>query len=71
MLRGYLPIGLKGRLPLTEPESWRMGDAPYMFIIFLGLSKKKAKTISDHCMGPLSASRKARYWSIIINFLVP
>ena len=28
MLRGHLPIGLKGRLPPTEPESWRMGDAP-------------------------------------------
>ena len=32
MLRGYLPIGLKGRLPPTEPESWRMGDAPYKFV---------------------------------------
>ena len=32
MLRGYLPIGLKGRLPPTEPESWRMGDAPYKFL---------------------------------------
>ena len=32
MLRGYLPIGLKGRLPPTEPESWRMGDAPDKFL---------------------------------------
>ncbi|CAA7603359.1 Hypothetical protein DEACI_4182 [Acididesulfobacillus acetoxydans] len=25
----YLPSGLEGRLPPTEPESWRLGDAPY------------------------------------------
>ena len=48
MLRGYLPIGLKGRLPPTEPESWRMGDAPYKVYLRLNVSKDRASDILFH-----------------------
>lgn len=63
MLRSYLPIGLKGRLPLTEPESWRMRDAPYSDMLpFAGSNTNK----SNNSTNSKANSIPQRYYKVTL-----